>query len=302
MTSLVLGLALQPILGNFFAGVVLSLEQPFRINDWIKVGEHRGKGGEGHLAHHPPAHARQRHHRHPQLRRSPTSEVLNYYYPHPLHLERIYVGVHYRTPPYRVRQALLDVADRVEAVLKKPTPSVYLFSFDDSAITYELRVWIEDIANKPRINSHVKSEIWEEFKRRGITIPFPIRTLEIEPRAGRLEVARPPKPVAVDPGQPPPARLYVYRGPDRGESVALENGPVTVGRSSSCTLTLQEPHASKEHLRVEFRDGGYLARDLGSQNGTRINTHALDEQVLTHLDHLVIGDTVIIFEGEPENG
>ena len=43
VTSLVLGLALQPILGNFFAGLVITLEKPFRLNDWIRVGDHEGR-------------------------------------------------------------------------------------------------------------------------------------------------------------------------------------------------------------------------------------------------------------------
>ena len=46
VTSLVLGLALQPILGNFFAGLVITVERPFRINDWIRYGGRRApKGG-----------------------------------------------------------------------------------------------------------------------------------------------------------------------------------------------------------------------------------------------------------------
>ena len=224
VTSLVLGLALQPILGNFFAGVVISLEQPFRINDWVKVGEVEGRVAKITWR---TTHLRNRDNDTVVIPNSKIAdtEILNYFFPHPLHLERIYVGVHYRTPPYRVKQALMDVADRVDTVLKKPTPSVYLYSFDDSAITYELRVWIEDIANKPRINSHIRSEIWEEFQRRGITIPFPIRTLEIEPRARTLAIARPPRqPVEREAGAAPPARLYVYRGPDRGESCAIDGG------------------------------------------------------------------------------
>ncbi len=35
VTSLVLGLALQPILGNFFAGLVISVERPFRIGNRV---------------------------------------------------------------------------------------------------------------------------------------------------------------------------------------------------------------------------------------------------------------------------
>ena len=92
--------------------------------------------------------------------------------------------MHYRTPPYRVKQALLDAADRTEGVLEKPSPEVYLLDFGDSAILYELRIWIEDIAHRPRIGSHCRSEIWEEFRRQGITIPYPIRTLEFEGSGG----------------------------------------------------------------------------------------------------------------------
>lgn len=302
VTSLVLGLALQPILGNFFSGVVISLEQPFRINDWVKIGDTEGRVAKVTWR---TTHLRNRDNDTVVIPNAKIAdaEILNYFFPHPLHLERIYVGVHYRTPPYRVKQALMDVAERVESVLKKPTASVYLHSFDDSAITYELRVWIEDIANRHRIASHLRSEIWEEFKRRDLTIPFPIRTLEIEPRAGRLEIARPERRAApVDAAAPPPAKLYIYRGPDRGESCPLEAGPVTVGRSSSCTLTLQESRASKEHFRVAWHDGAYLATDLDSQNGTLVNSERIDEQVLRHLDHIVIGDTVIIFECESEHG
>ena len=39
ITSLVIGLPLQPILGNIFAGVLIGLEKPFRINDWITLGD-----------------------------------------------------------------------------------------------------------------------------------------------------------------------------------------------------------------------------------------------------------------------
>ncbi len=296
VTSLVLGLALQPILGNFFAGVVLSIEQPFRINDWIKVSDVEGRVAKMTWR---TTHLRTRDNDTVVIPNGKIADqdILNFFYPHPLHLERIYVGVHYRTPPYRVKQALLDVADRIDSVLKKPTPAVYLHSFDESAITYELRAWIEDIANRPRIASHIRSEMWEELQRQGMTIPFPIRTLEIEPRAKTLELARPAPPAPKREG-PPPARLFVYRGPERGRVCALDGQPVTVGRSASCTLTLTEPRASKEHLRVEWSDDGYVARDLESQNGTVINTDSLDRRVLRHLDHLIIGDTVIIFESD----
>lgn len=215
-------------------------------------------------------------------------------------MERVLVGVHYRTPPYRVRQALMDVAERVETVLEKPSPAVYLLDFGDSAITYELRIWIEDFAHKPRILSHVRSEIWEEFRRRGITIPFPIRTLEIEPRANTLELAR-PRARGEDADTPLPARLFVARGPDRGRACHLHGQPVTVGRSTSCTVTLSEPRASKEHFKIEWDDGVHRLTDLGSHNGTLINGERVDSQVLRDFDRIDVGETVIVFEADDDD-
>ena len=294
VTSLVLGLALQPILGNFFSGIVISLERPFRINDWILFNDVEARVVDITWR---TTHLRTRDNDNLVIPNSKIAdqEIVNFFYPHPLHMERVYVGVHYRTPPYRVKQALMDVAERIDTVLEKPSPSVFLIDFGDSAITYELRIWIEDFAHKPRIVSHVKSEIWEEFRRRDIVIPFPIRTLEIEPRVNTLEVTRPAR-VDTDDDTPALARLFVARGQDRGRAVHLHGQEVTVGRSTSCTLTLLEPRASKEHFKIEWDDGAYVLTDLDSHNGTLINGERIESQVLRDFDRIDLGDTVIVFE------
>ena len=197
ITSLVLGLALQPILGNFFSGIVISLEKPFRINDWIEL-----EGNDGLVTNITwrTTHLRTRENDSLVIPNSAIAgqQITNYHYPHPLHMERIYVGVHYRTPPYRVQEALQQAA-KTEGVLDKPTPEVHLKSFDDSAITYELRIWFEDHATKPRIVSDVKKEIWENFRNRGIVIPFPIRTLEFASQMQPFAVVQPTGDASRDP-------------------------------------------------------------------------------------------------------
>src|SRR4030095_9194813 len=106
---LALGLALQPILGNFFAGLVISLEKPFRINDWIRVGDDEGRVVAITWR---TTHLRPPHNDNIVIPNGKIADerVLNYYYPHPMHLERVYVGVHYKTPPYRAKRALLEAA------------------------------------------------------------------------------------------------------------------------------------------------------------------------------------------------
>jgi small-conductance mechanosensitive channel len=329
VTSLVLGLALQPILANFFAGLVISLERPFRINDWIRVGEQQ----EGRVVAITwrTTHLRTRDNDNIVIPNAKLADerVHNFYYPHPLHLERIRVPVHYKEPPYRVRRVLADCAAGVPGTLDKPSPDVYVIAFEDSAVVYELRVWIDDVANAPRIASDLRARAWEELRKAGMTIPFPTRTLHLAPRAGPRrpqrqrpalqaapaaagavetgageaadrEAAAPLHPPAAPPGAqedaPTPSRLYVLEGPERGQSLALSGSPVTVGRSRSCTLPLTDPNASKEHLRIAWETGSYVVTDLGSSFGTRLNGQAVSRAALSPLDRIAVGDTVMIFE------
>lgn len=288
VTSLVLGLALQPILSNFFAGLVISVERPFRINDWIKVGDFDGRVVAITWR---TTHLRTRENDNLVIPNSKLADerLVNYYYPHPMHLERIKVGASYDVPPYRVRRALLEAIAGVPGVLDKPTPEVFLPLFDDSAIVYELRVWLDDVANAPRIASEVRGRIWEVFRKEGIAIPYPIRTVEI---------ARRPRPRAAEAGadRPRAAKLFVTEGIERGLSLDLNGGPVTVGRSRTCTLVLTEPNASKEHLRIAWEDGAWVATDLGSSFGTRVNGRPATRAELSPFDRISIGDTVMIFE------
>lgn len=292
VTSLVLGLALQPILSNFFAGLVISIERPFRINDWIKVGDFEGRVAAITWR---TTHLRTRENDNLVIPNSKLADerVVNFYYPHPMHLERIKVGASYDVPPYRVRRALLESIAGVPGVLDKPTPEVFLPMFDESSIGYELRVWLDDVANAPRIASEVRGRIWEVFRKEGITIPYPIRTVEIARRPLR------PKDGEAGDGdadRPRPARLFVTDGIDRGQSLDLNGEPVTVGRSRTCTLVLTEPNASKEHLRIAWEDGSWVATDLGSSFGTKVNGRPATRAELSAFDRIAIGDTVIIFE------
>ncbi len=347
VTSLVLGLALQPILGNFFAGLVISVERPFRINDWIRVGDQEGRVVAITWR---TTHLRTRDNDNIVIPNGKLAEerVHNFYYPHPLHLARVRVAVHYRHPPYRVRRVLADAAPGVAGVLDKPSPEVYVTAFEESAVAYELRVWIDDAASTPRITSDLRARLWEELRRAGMTIPYPTRTVELAPRrrtgggagAGAAPRLRPdvavhrPEPdeaagspaeaeelAAIDAvtsdgaGSPPAAgiagdapptgavsehlagaRLYLAEGPERGRSVELGGGPVTLGRSRSCTLALTDPNASKEHLRIAWENGSWVVTDLGSSFGTRLNGLAVSRAALSPLDRITIGDTTMIFE------
>ena len=285
VTSLVLGLALQPILTNFFAGVVIALERPFRINDWIQVGPHEGR-------------VTQITWRTTSIRTRQNDTVIfpnanmaretltNYLYPHPLHMSRIYVGAHFSTPPHKVKAAMLAAANQVEGVLDRPSAEVYLSKFDESSITYELRAWVDDMGPLRRIESALRTQIWEQFRRNDIVIPFPIRTLEIAPRGSATR----------EPRTPPPARLVVSEGPGRGDALELADGEVVVGRDPECDLVISDPAASKRHLSIVWEDEAFHVRDLDSIHGTRLNGEPVDTAPLSDFDKLQIGAATLVIE------
>jgi small-conductance mechanosensitive channel len=288
VTSLVLGLALQPILSNFFAGLVISIERPFRINDWIRVGEFEGRVVSITWR---TTHLRTRDNDNLVIPNGKLADerVMNYYYPHPMHMERVKVGAAYGEPPYRVRRILAETAAGMAGVLDKPTPEVYVFSFDESAVVYEVRFWVEDVAQAPRTASELRARIWEVFRKEGIAIPYPTRTIQLAPRPPR-------KTQEARSEGPRPARLFVTDGNERGRSLNLDGGPALVGRSRACTLMLTEPNASKEHLRIAWEDGAWVLTDLESSFGTKVNGRAATRAVLEPFDRIAVGDTVLIFE------
>ena len=70
--------------------------------------------------------------------------------------------------------------------------------------------------------------------------------------------------------------LAVVGGPDAGRTRALTAGAHTVGRSDA-DLTLADPALSRRHLLLDVGPHGVRARDLGSENGTRLDGRALPE-------------------------
>ena len=94
------------------------------------------------------------------------------------------------------------------------------------------------------------------------------------PKAARKNQAPPPRQTAT----PKPAKsknlpkhLVITAGSLQGQSIELENAPVTIGRAPESTLVLTDDYASTHHARLVPRDGQWLIEDLGSTNGTYLD-------------------------------
>jgi len=89
-------------------------------------------------------------------------------------------------------------------------------------------------------------------------------------------------------------RLRVVEPPDREGMVYELDGEVTVGRSNGCGIpTTYDSYSSSLHARI-YRSGGQVwVEDLGSTNGTYVNSERISQPVrLVKGDVLQIGATV----------
>jgi adenylate cyclase len=56
-----------------------------------------------------------------------------------------------------------------------------------------------------------------------------------------------------------------------GRPIPLTKASLLVGRSPACDITLEFPMISAKHCQLEFKEGFWHVRDLGSRNGIRVD-------------------------------
>jgi MscS family membrane protein len=109
-----------------------------------------------------------------------SNEVTNFALPDIQIKIRVNVGVAYGTDPNRVREILMKVASENTQVMKNPAPEAYFIEFGEFALNFQLGVWITDFHEKFKVIDRLNTRINEEFKKAGIEIPYPSRTLYIK--------------------------------------------------------------------------------------------------------------------------
>lgn len=111
------------------------------------------------------------------------------------------------------------------------------------------------------------------------------------------EIAAEADDVAFDRAQFPPEAglLVVKRGPKAGSRYALDRDVITAGRDPASDIFLDDVTVSRRHVEIHRSGNRYVARDLGSLNGTYINSKPIDEAELRDGDELRIGMFKLVF-------
>lgn len=183
-----IGLGLQKIASNLISGFIIIFGRKIRKGDWIKVGDTVGYVQRMGLG---ATNVMTRDNIECIIPNTDliTSTIINYTLSSPEVRVHIPVGVSYNANPREVRRILLEAAEKNEHIKKTKKPRVWFSEYGDSAINFELLVWIDmrQISEK-QIRSQLYFEIFEAFEKAGIEIPFPQRDIHI--RSGFVAVGR----------------------------------------------------------------------------------------------------------------
>ena len=89
--------------------------------------------------------------------------------------------------------------------------------------------------------------------------------------------------------------FVVESGPKAGSRYGLEAPVTSVGRHGEADILLDDVTVSRRHAEVERIGERYVARDVGSLNGTWLNGQRVDSAELADGDELQIGRFKLVF-------
>lgn len=170
--SLVIALALQDTLSNLVSGFLLIIESPFKVGDWIQVGDLQGEVIE----------INWRAVRIKNLDRDiiiipngnlGKENICNYTLLDPLHAVRLKIPFSYEDHPDLIRKTLRDVALSIEGIEAQPAPQIDPQVYKNTYIEYEIRFFIKSYRHIEEIEDEFWRRTYYAIRRNQFHFPFP---------------------------------------------------------------------------------------------------------------------------------
>lgn len=176
--SVGIGFGLQNIVNNFVSGIILLIERPIKVGDWVVVGENEGI----------VTGIRVRATEIETFQKAnviiPNADLLQSAvknWSHNNRLARIDIGVDvdYSSDVDLVEKVLLECVTSYPGALKEPPPSVVFQDFGASGLRFEVRFHIGEVGNSLTASSEMRKRMFAALKAAHISIPFNILDLRV---------------------------------------------------------------------------------------------------------------------------
>lgn len=170
------GFALQDVMKNFAAGIILLIQRPFHVDEFIGVNGFDGQVLEIDLR------ATEMRSLDGRIVSIPNADVLanpiiNYTRANRRRIE-LPVSVAYHTDTELARRVVLEALENVPGYMAEPAPLIGFSNFGDSALELNTYFWVDTALTNPiAAKDAAFSQIKKALDGEGIEIPFPIRTV-----------------------------------------------------------------------------------------------------------------------------
>ncbi len=179
IAGVAIAFAAKDTIANFFGGISLFVDKPFKIGDYIVLDQ--GERGEVVAIGIRSTRIKTRDDIVITIPNSmiANTKIINESAPVPKFRVRIPAPVAYGSDIDLVEKILLEVVSGNSNVADDPKPRVRFRAFGDSALNLELLCWIKEPALRGKTIHELNSNIYKKFIESGIKIPFPQRDVHL---------------------------------------------------------------------------------------------------------------------------
>jgi len=172
--GIVIGFALQRTINDFFSGIALNAEGPFKVGHWIEMDGVAGRVIETtwratHLVSLDGVSV--------ILPNSALAErpFLNYNTPGPPFRVNLPIALEYAVPVPDAKRALLAAVRAARGVLSEPDPDVLVTAFGNDGVEYVVRFYVRSYPDMPLVKDAVATSISRHIWQAGMGVPYPKR-------------------------------------------------------------------------------------------------------------------------------
>lgn len=170
VTGFILGFACQESLGNLASGLMIAINEPFKIGDFIAAAGFEGTvSGMNMMA---TVLSTVDNKRIVLPNKSVWGAPIVNYTANETRRIDMQVGISYESDIRRAIETIDAILAEDAAILKEPAPLIAVASLDESAVTLNIRPWVKT-GDYWDVKSRVLKETKERLSAAGVEIPFP---------------------------------------------------------------------------------------------------------------------------------